>query len=250
VLPSPGCPVPASLPKGVQILRLAFFGLNQSARQPTRRPERPEGGAKDFSALIAQAKSCPPPTEIETGTIVGGFAHNQVVALADKVVDAVNSGAIKRFVVMAGCDGRHKTRGYYTEVAEQLPADTVILTAGCAKYRYNKLPLGDIGGIPRVLDAGQCNDSYSLALIALKLKEVFGLDDINDLPISYDIAWYEQKAVAVLLALLHLGVKGIRLGPTLPGFLSANIAKVLVETFDLKPIGTVADDIAAMMAGK
>jgi len=213
-------------------------------------PERPEGGAKDFSALIAQAKSCPPPTEIETGTIVGGFAHNQVVALADKVVDAVNSGAIKRFVVMAGCDGRHKTRGYYTEVAEQLPADTVILTAGCAKYRYNKLPLGDIGGIPRVLDAGQCNDSYSLALIALKLKEVFGLDDINDLPISYDIAWYEQKAVAVLLALLHLGVKGIRLGPTLPGFLSANIAKVLVETFDLKPIGTVADDIAAMMAGK
>ncbi|MBN1630198.1 MAG: hydroxylamine reductase, partial [Thermoleophilia bacterium] len=213
-------------------------------------PDRPEGGAKDFSALIAQAKSCPPPTELETGAIVGGFAHNQVVALADKVVDAVNSGAIKRFVVMAGCDGRHKTRGYYTEVAEQLPADTVILTAGCAKYRYNKLPLGDIGGIPRVLDAGQCNDSYSLALIALKLKEVFGLDDINDLPVSYDIAWYEQKAVAVLLALLHLGVKGIRLGPTLPGFLSDNIAKVLVETFDLKPIGTVADDIAAMMAGK
>jgi len=213
-------------------------------------PDRAHGGAKDFSALIAQARSCAPPTELETGTIVGGFAHEQVFALADKVVDAVKSGAIKRFVVMAGCDGRQKSRNYYTEVAEQLPADTVILTAGCAKYRYNKLALGDNGGIPRVLDAGQCNDSYSLALIALKLKEVFGLDDINDLPISYDIAWYEQKAVAVLLALLHLGVKGIRLGPTLPGFLSANVAKVLVENFDLKPIGTVEDDIAAMMAGK
>ncbi len=212
--------------------------------------DRADGGTKDFSALIAQAKSCPPPTELETGTIVGGFAHDQVLALADKVVDAVKSGAVKRFVVMAGCDGRQKARSYFTEVAEQLPADTIILTAGCAKYRYNKLPLGDIGGIPRVLDAGQCNDSYSLAVTALKLKEVFGLDDINDLPISYDIAWYEQKAVAVLLALLHLGVKGIRLGPTLPGFLSANVAKVLVETFDLKLIGTVEDDIAAMMAGK
>jgi hydroxylamine reductase len=213
-------------------------------------PERPEGGAKDFSALIAQAKACPPPTEMETGSIVGGFAHHQVFALADKVVEAVKSGAIKRFVVMAGCDGRQKSREYYTEVAENLPKDTVILTAGCAKYRYNKLNLGDIGGIPRVLDAGQCNDSYSLAVIALKLKEVFGLEDINDLPVSYDIAWYEQKAVAVLLALLFLGVKGIRLGPTLPGFLSPNVAKVVVEKFGLKPIGTVEEDIAAMMAGQ
>ena len=199
--------------------------------------------------IIAQAKTCPPPTEIETGTIVGGFAHHQVLALADKVVAAVKSGAIKRFVVMAGCDGRQKARDYFTEVAENLPKDTVILTAGCAKYRYNKLALGDIGGIPRVLDAGQCNDSYSLAVIALKLKEVFGLKDINELPVSYDIAWYEQKAVAVLLALLFLGVKGMRLGPTLPGFLSPNVAKVLVEKFDLKPIGTVKEDIAAMMAG-
>jgi len=212
--------------------------------------DRSADGAKDFSALIEKAKSCPPPTEIETGTIVGGFAHNQVLALADKVVDAVKSGAIKRFVVMAGCDGRQKSRSYFTDVAENLPKDTVILTAGCAKYRYNKLALGDIGGIPRVLDAGQCNDSYSLAVIALKLKEVFGLEDINDLPISYDIAWYEQKAVAVLLALLFLGVKGIRLGPTLPAFLSPNVAKVLVEKFDIKPTGTVEEDIAAMMAGK
>ena len=211
--------------------------------------DRPAGGAKDFSALIAQAKKCPPPVEIETGSIVGGFAHHQVMALADKVVEAVKSGAIKRFVVMAGCDGRQKSREYYTQVAEALPKDTIILTAGCAKYRYNKLNLGDIGGIPRVLDAGQCNDSYSLAVIALKLKEVFGLDDINDLPVSYDIAWYEQKAVAVLLALLALGVKGIRLGPTLPGFLSPAVAKVVIEKFDLKPIGTVQDDIAAMMAG-
>jgi len=215
----------------------------------THIPDRPEGGAKDFSALVAQAKGCPPPTELETGTIVGGFAHHQVMALADKVVEAVKSGAIKRFVVMAGCDGRQKSRQYFTDVAESLPKDTVILTAGCAKFRYNKLKLGDIGGIPRVLDAGQCNDSYSLAVIALKLKEVFGLDDINKLPVSYDIAWYEQKAVAVLLALLALGVKGIRLGPTLPGFLSPNVAKVLVEKFDIKPIGTVQDDIAAMMAG-
>ena len=208
------------------------------------------GGSKDFSEVIALAKTCPPPKEIETGKIVGGFAHNQVLALADKVVAAVKSGAIKRFVVMAGCDGRQKARGYFTEVAEALPKDTVILTAGCAKYRYNKLPLGDIGGIPRVLDAGQCNDSYSLAVIALKLKEVFGLKDINELPISFDIAWYEQKAVAVLLALLYLNVKGIRLGPTLPAFLSPTVAKVLVEKFDIKPIGTVADDVAAMMAGK
>ena len=215
----------------------------------THIPDRPKGGVKDFSALIAKARTCPPPTEIETGSIVGGFAHNQVLALADKVVEAVKSGAIKRFVVMAGCDGRQKARGYYTEVAEKLPADTVILTAGCAKYRYNKLPLGNIGGIPRVLDAGQCNDSYSLAVIALKLKEAFGLKDINELPVSYDIAWYEQKAVAVLLALLSLGVKGIRLGPTLPAFLSPNVAKVLVEKFDIRPIGTVEEDIAAMMSG-
>jgi len=213
-------------------------------------PERVAGGAKDFSALVAQAKNCSAPVEIETGSIVGGFAHNQVLALADKVVEAVKSGAIKRFVVMAGCDGRQKSRSYYTEVAENLPKDTIILTAGCAKYRYNKLNLGDIGGIPRVLDAGQCNDSYSLAVIALKLKEVFGLDDINELPVSYDIAWYEQKAVAVLLALLALGVKGIRLGPTLPAFLSPNVAKVLVENFGIKPIGTVEDDINAMLAGQ
>jgi hydroxylamine reductase len=212
--------------------------------------DRSAGGTKDFSALIEKAKTCLPPTEIETGIIVGGFAHHQVLALADKVVEAVKSGAIKRLVVMAGCDGRQKSRNYYTEVAESLPKDTVILTAGCAKYRYNKLALGDIGGIPRVLDAGQCNDSYSLAVIALKLKEVFGLEDINDLPVSYDIAWYEQKAVAVLLALLFLGVKGIRLGPTLPAFLSPNVAKVLVEKFDIKPIGTVEEDISAMMAGR
>ncbi len=213
-------------------------------------PDRAEGGAKDFSEVIALAKKCAAPVEIETGSIVGGFAHNQVLALADKVIAAVKSGAVKRFVVMAGCDGRQKARGYYTEVAEQLPKDTIILTAGCAKYRYNKLNLGDIGGIPRVLDAGQCNDSYSLAVIALKLKEVFGLADINDLPISYDIAWYEQKAVAVLLALLFLGVKGIRLGPTLPAFLSPAVVNVLVEKFNIKPIGAVQDDIAAMMAGK
>ncbi|MBE0585872.1 MAG: hydroxylamine reductase, partial [Desulfofustis sp.] len=212
-------------------------------------PERSEGGRKDFSEIIKKAKTCAPPVEIETGEIVGGFAHAQVMALADKVVEAVKSGAIKRFVVMAGCDGRQNSRNYYTEVAEELPHDTVILTAGCAKYRYNKLKLGDIGGIPRVLDAGQCNDSYSLAYIALQLKEVFGLEDINDLPISYDIAWYEQKAVIVLLALLSLGVKHIRLGPTLPAFLSPNVAKVLVENFDIKPIGDVKSDVAAIMAG-
>ncbi len=210
---------------------------------------RPEGGQKDFSALVALARTCPAPEELENGTITGGFAHNQVIALADKVVAAVKSGAIKRFVVMAGCDGRHKSRQYYTDVAGALPDNTVILTAGCAKYRYNKLELGDIGGIPRVLDAGQCNDSYSLAVIALKLKEVFELDDINDLPISFDIAWYEQKAVTVLLALLFLGVKGIRLGPTLPEFLTPNVAAVLVEKFGIKPIGAVAADVEAMMAG-
>lgn len=213
-------------------------------------PDRKPGGKKDFSEIIALAKKCQPPEEIESGTITGGFAHAQVMALADKVVDAVKSGAIKRFVVMAGCDGRHKTRSYFTDVAEKLPKDTVILTAGCAKYRYNKLNLGDIGGIPRVLDAGQCNDSYSLAVIALKLKEVFGLDDVNKLPLSFDIAWYEQKAVAVLLALLALGVKGIRLGPTLPAFLSPNVAKVLVENFDIKPVDNPESDVAAIMAGK
>lgn len=210
---------------------------------------REAGKAKDFSAIIALAKTCAAPTELESGELVGGFAHNQVLALADTVVSAVKDGAIKRFVVMAGCDGRHKTREYFTEVAKALPSDTVILTAGCAKYRYNKLDLGDIGGIPRVLDAGQCNDSYSLAVIALKLKEVFELEDINELPISFDIGWYEQKAVAVLLALLHLGVKGIRLGPTLPAFLSPGVAKVLVENFDIKPTGEVAADVEAMMQG-
>ena len=206
-----------------------------------------ENGKKDFSAIIEMAKKLPSPDEIETGSIVGGFAHNQVLALADKVVDAVKSGAIKKFCVMAGCDGRMKSREYYTEFAKQLPSDTFILTAGCAKYRYNKLELGDIGGIPRVLDAGQCNDSYSLAVIALKLKEVFGLDDVNELPIAYNIAWYEQKAVIVLLALLYLGVKNIHLGPTLPGFLSPNVAKVLVETFGIAGIGTVEDDIEFFM---
>ena len=201
------------------------------------------GEKKDFSALIAHAKRCAPPTEIERGEIVGGFAHNQVLSLADQIVEAVKSGAIKKFVVMAGCDGRAKSRNYYTEFAKALPRDAVILTAGCAKYKYNKLNLGDIGGIPRVLDAGQCNDSYSLAVIALKLKEVFGLEDINDLPIVYNIAWYEQKAVIVLLALLYLGVKNIHLGPTLPAFLSPNVAKVLVENFGIAGIGTVEDDL-------
>lgn len=201
------------------------------------------GEEKDFSEIIAHAKRCAAPTEIEHGEIVGGFAHNQVLALADQVVAAVKSGAIKKFIVMAGCDGRAKSRNYYTEFAEALPKDAVILTAGCAKYKYNKLDLGDIGGIPRVLDAGQCNDSYSLAVIALKLKEVFGLDDINDLPIVYNIAWYEQKAVIVLLALLYLGVKNIHLGPTLPAFLSPNVAKVLVENFGIAGIGTVEDDM-------
>ena len=212
-------------------------------------PDRLEGGQKDFSAVIEMAKKCDPPNEIETGQITGGFAHNQVLALAEKVIEAVKSGAIKRFIVMGGCDGRHKSRSYYTEVAKALPEDTVILTAGCAKFKYNKLDLGDIGGIPRVLDAGQCNDSYSLAVIAMELQKAFELDDINDLPISFDIAWYEQKAVLVLLALLSLGVKGIRVGPTLPGFLSPGIANVLIEKFDLKPIATPAEDVAAMMAG-
>lgn len=201
------------------------------------------GEKKDFSEIIAKAKTCPPPTEIETGEMVGGFAHNQVIELADKIVDAVKEGAIKKFVVMAGCDGRASSRSYYTDFAKALPKDTVILTAGCAKYRYNKLNLGEIGGIPRVLDAGQCNDSYSLAVIAMKLKEVFGLEDINDLPIVYNIAWYEQKAVIVLLALLYLGVKNIHLGPTLPAFLSPNVAKVLVDNFGIAGITTVDQDM-------
>lgn len=205
------------------------------------------GDTKDFSKIIEQAKACPPPTELETGELVGGFAHAQVFALADQVVKAVKSGAIKKFIVMAGCDGRHKTREYYTEFANALPKDTIILTAGCAKYRYNKLPLGDIGGIPRVLDAGQCNDSYSLVLIALKLQEIFGVNSINELPIVYNIAWYEQKAVIVLLALLSLGVKNIHLGPTLPAFLSPNVANVLIENFGIAGIGEVEDDIKTLI---
>lgn len=208
------------------------------------------GEEKDFSSLIEHAKRCAPPTELERGEIIGGFAHAQVLALADKVVEAVKSGAIRKFVVMAGCDGRAKSRDYYTEFAKAMPRDTVILTAGCAKYKYNKLDLGEIGGIPRVLDAGQCNDSYSLAVIALKLKEVFGLEDINDLPIVYNIAWYEQKAVIVLLSLLYLGVKNIHLGPTLPAFLSPNVAKVLVESFGIAGIGTVEDDLALFFGEK
>ena len=202
------------------------------------------GEQKDFSEIIALAKTCASPTEIETGEIIGGFAHHQVMQLADKVVDAVKSGAIKKFVVMGGCDGRSKARNYYTDFAKALPQDTVIMTAGCAKYKYNKLPLGDIGGIPRVLDAGQCNDSYSIAVIALKLKEAFGLEDINELPVIYNIAWYEQKAVIVLLALLALGVKNIHLGPTIPGFLSPNVTKVLVENFGIGGITNVEEDMA------
>jgi len=201
-------------------------------------------GAKDFTEIIEHAKRCAPPVEIEKGEIIGGFAHNTVLSLADKVIDAVKNGHIKKFVVMAGCDGRMKSREYYTEFAEKLPKDTVIMTAGCAKYRYNKLNLGDIGGIPRVLDAGQCNDSYSLAVIALKLKEAFGLDDVNKLPVVYNIAWYEQKAVIVLLALLYLGVKNIHLGPTLPAFLSPNVAKILVENFGIGGISNVSNDSA------
>ena len=201
------------------------------------------GEEKDFSAIIALARTCPPPTEIESGEIIGGFAHHQVTALADQVVEAVKSGAIRKFVVMGGCDGRARGRSYYTDFAKALPEDTVIMTAGCAKYRYNKLGLGDIGGIPRVLDAGQCNDSYSIAVIALKLKEVFGLENINELPVIYNIAWYEQKAVIVLLSLLYLGIKNIHLGPTVPAFLSPNVTKVLVENFGITPIGTVEGDM-------
>ena len=212
--------------------------------------DRPRGGQKDFSAIIQLAKKCKPPKQIETGEILGGFAHNQVMAVADKVVEAVKNGAIKKFVVMAGCDGRQKSRQYYTDVAKGLPQDTVILTCGCAKYRYNKLDLGYTGGVPRVLDAGQCNDSYSLAVIALKLKEVFGLDDVNKLPLAFDIAWYEQKAVAVLLALLSLGFKHIRCGPTLPAFLSPGVADVLVKNFGIMPITTPEADLAAIATGK
>jgi hydroxylamine reductase len=211
-------------------------------------PNGKNGQPKDFSQLIAEAKKCKAPKEIEKGEILGGFAHNQVLALADTVVEAVKSGAIKRFFVMAGCDGRMKSRDYYTDFAKELPKDTVILTAGCAKYKYNKLDLGDIGGIPRVLDAGQCNDSYSLVVIALKLKEAFGLSDINELPISYNIAWYEQKAVIVLLALLHLGVKNIHLGPSLPAFLSPNVAKILIDSFGISGIGNVDEDIKMFMS--
>jgi len=211
--------------------------------------DRKPGEQKDFSGVIEHALKSKAPEELETGIIPGGFAHGTIMSVADKVVEAVKSGAIKRFFVMAGCDGRHKDRSYFTNLAENLPKDTIILTAGCAKYRYNKLGLGDIGGIPRVIDAGQCNDSYSLAVVALKLAEVFGVESINDLPVSFDIAWYEQKAVAVLLALLHLGVKGIRLGPTLPAFLSPNVAKVLVENFDIKLTSTADEDLAAMMEG-
>ncbi|MEI6056785.1 MAG: hydroxylamine reductase [Lentisphaerota bacterium] len=210
--------------------------------------DRAEGGHKDFSEIIKLAKTCPAPKELEKGEIIGGFGHNQVIALADKVVAAVKSGAIKKFVVMAGCDGRQPSRSYFTEVAETLPKDTIILTAGCAKFRYNKLNLGDIGGIPRVLDAGQCNDSYSLAVIALKLQEVFGAKSLNDLPLSFDIGWYEQKAVAVLLALLHLGVKGIRLGPTVPAFLSPTVVDVLVKNFGITPISDAKSDVKAIMA--
>ncbi len=244
VLFTTNCIVP---PRSEEI-RSRIFTTGSAGFPGCKHIETDTNGKKDFSEVIALAKTLPPPEEIETGSIVGGFAHNQVIALADKIVDAVQSGAIKKFFVMAGCDGRMRSREYYTEFAQKLPKDTVILTAGCAKYRYNKLNLGDIDGIPRVLDAGQCNDSYSLAVIALKLKEVFGLDDINQLPIAFNIAWYEQKAVIVLLALLYLGVKNIHLGPTLPGFLSPNVAKVLIEQFGIAGVGTADSDIELFMA--
>jgi hydroxylamine reductase len=236
------------VPPRSEEVRARIFTTGATGYPGCKHIEPDANGKKDFSEIIELAKTLPAPEEIETGSIVGGFAHNQVMALADKVVDAVKSGAIRKFFVMAGCDGRMKSREYYTEFAKKLSDDTVILTAGCAKYRYNKLGLGDIDGIPRVLDAGQCNDSYSLAVIAIKLKEVFGLDDINKLPIAFNIAWYEQKAVIVLLALLYLGVKNIHLGPTLPAFLSPNVAKVLVEKFGIAGIGTVEDDIELFMA--
>ncbi|MBN1579568.1 MAG: hydroxylamine reductase [Anaerolineae bacterium] len=246
ILMTTNCIVP---PKDSYVDRLFTTGQAGWPGCP-RIDDRPKGGQKDFSPIIEKALQCDSPEPLEEGTIPAGFARNTVMSVADKVIDAVKSGAIKRFVVMAGCDGRQKGRDYYTELAEKLPADHVILTAGCAKYRYNKLDLGDIGGIPRVLDAGQCNDSYSLAYIALQLKDAFGLDDINDLPIAYDIAWYEQKAVIVLLALLYLGVKHIRLGPSLPAFVSPGVLNVLVENFDIKPIGSVEDDLAAIVAGQ
>ncbi len=236
------------VPPNDEKMKDRIFTTGASGLEGSTHIHADKDGKKDFSQIIELAKTLPSPEEIENGSITGGFAHNQVMELADKVVEAVKSGAIKKFFVMAGCDGRMKSRSYYTEFAEKLPKDTVILTAGCAKYRYNKLELGDIGGIPRVLDAGQCNDSYSLAVIALKLKEVFELNDINELPIVYNIAWYEQKAVIVLLALLYLGVKKIHLGPTLPAFLSPNVANVLVENFGIAPIGTVDEDIAKFMA--
>lgn len=245
VLFTSNCLVPPKESYKARVFTTGVVGFDGCVHIADREP----GKMKDFSALVALAKTCPPPKELENGEIIGGFAHDQVFALADTVVGAVKSGAIKRFVVMAGCDGRQSGRSYYTDVAEKLPKDAVILTAGCAKYRYNKLNLGDIGGVPRVLDAGQCNDSYSLALIAHKLKEIFGLDDVNKLPLSFDIAWYEQKAVLVLLALLYLGFRNIRLGPTLPGFLSPAVATVLVETFGIKGITNADDDVAAMMAG-
>jgi hydroxylamine reductase len=235
------------VPPGSEEVRKRIFTTGSAGFPGCAHIAADENGNKDFSKIIELAKTLPAPDEIETGSIIGGFAHSQVMALADKVVEAVKSGAIKKFFVMAGCDGRMKSRDYYAGFAKKLPNDTVILTAGCAKYRYNKLDLGDIGGIPRVLDAGQCNDSYSLALIALKLKEVFGLDDINKLPIAFNIAWYEQKAVIVLLALLYLGVKNIHLGPTLPAFLSPNVAKVLVQNFGIAGIGSVDDDIRLFM---
>lgn len=244
VLFTTNCIVP---PKSEEV-RARIFTSGSSGYPGCMHIEVDENGKKDFSSIIEMAKKCKAPEEIESGSIVGGFAHAQVFALADKVVEAVKSGAIKKFFVMAGCDGRMKSREYYTEFAQKLPKDTVILTAGCAKYRYNKLQLGDIGGIPRVLDAGQCNDSYSLVVIALKLKEIFGLSDINELPIVYNIAWYEQKAVIVLLALLSLGVKNIHLGSTLPAFLSPNVAKVLVDTFGIAGIGDVESDIELLMA--
>lgn len=244
ILFTTNCIVP---PRNEEI-RKRIFTTGSSGYPGCKQIEPDANGNKDFSEVIELAKVLPAPSEIEKGSITGGFAHNQVLALADKVVEAVKSGAIKKFFVLAGCDGRMKSREYYTEFAQKLPANTVILTAGCAKYRYNKLGLGDIGGIPRVLDAGQCNDCYSLAVIALKLKEAFGLDDINQLPIAFNIAWYEQKAVIVLLALLHLGIKNIHLGPTLPAFLSPNVAKVLVETFGIAEIDTVDRDIELFMS--
>jgi len=246
ILFTTNCIVP---PKGNASYKDKIFTTGSAGLDGATHIEADENGKKDFSEIIELAKKCDAPQEIENGKIVGGFAHNQVLALADKVVDAVKSGAIKQFFVMAGCDGRMNSRDYYTEFAKELPEDTVILTAGCAKYRYNKLDLGDIGGIPRVLDAGQCNDSYSLAVIAMKLQEVFELDDINELPISYNIAWYEQKAVIVLLALLYLGVKNIHLGPTLPAFLSENVANVLVDKFGIGGISEVEEDIEMFMQG-